>query len=301
MPASRTAVQKNKSQWQSVEANQWHSKDAWYGDHRTAYAQFSSEGSLPEMHQWARITSMPASLPHRDGHMGFESGSSSATTCEDLTMLRQFSESSQYEMSMTMSPSPPGSSSASPCQCVNPQTRKITGLPGPITKLIPADESIDSAGCFAAGSMSTPQRAAAPSTDPITACAPLADMPLAVWNRMLQMGQVPLFQTGQKHMVVLAPASWMDLQEVPCSGTAVAAEGTWPSSVQRTTSKVPRCPWQHGTGMVASRTSSSGVAPAVLPPCGSSETVAVPQVHQHWLNELEAIILKNAMPECYED
>jgi len=38
----------------------------------------------------------------------------------------------------------------------------------------------------------------------------------------------------------------------------------------------------------------------VLLPCGGSETATALQVRQDWLNELEAKILQNAMPESDE-
>jgi len=82
------------------------------------------------------------------------------------------------------------------------------------------------------------------------------------------------------------------------------------------TPKVPSCPVQRGMMMqpgfmpgatsinlpagisnqAVSGTSSAGVAPSVL-----NETMAALGVRQNLLNELEAKILQEAMPDIYQD
>jgi len=310
MPAPRTAVPKWKSrQCNFVEANRWNNKDYGYADQSMACGQFNSEDSLPEMPQWARVTSMPAALQHPDGVS--DSDSCGTTTCDSLNMTRQISERSHYDMSMTMSPPSPLSSAPSPCQWVNPQARKLAGLPDPITQLSPATETTGFAPCFAAGSMNAQQRATAPMA-PYT---PRLRMPFPVWNPMFQMGQRPLC------LVVPVPASSLGSQEVSCDSVPVVAEGTCSSSLQEATPMVHRCNMPKGMIMTpelmsgapstnlptgisdqgAFCTSSTGIAPGVSLPCGSNETMAALRVRQDWLKELEAKILQDAMPESYQD
>jgi len=228
-------------------------------------------------------------------------------------MLRQMSQSANHETSSTMSPSFPGSWTTSPCQWANPQVRTVPGLPDPIAMLNPVVHSIGSAGAL--HSLSTPQRTSAPSIDPIPPCTPDAGLPVAAWNQLRQMGHNPLLQVGQQYMVIPMLAS-MGSKIDPRNSTPVAAQNTWSSSVQKKTPTVPSCPVQHGMMMkpgfmpgatstnlpagisnqAVSGTSSAGVAPSVL-----NETMAALGVRQNLLNELEAKILQEAMPEIYQD
>jgi len=301
MPASRTADQKGTSKCQSLEAN--------YGDQKQAYEQFASDDSPPEMPQWARIAMMP-SLPNRDGQKFSDDASSCATTCDHSPMLRQMSESTNYETSSTMSPSLPGSSTTSPFQWANPQARTVLGLPDPIAMLNPVVHSIGSARA-----LPTPQRTSAPSIGPIAPCTPDAGLPVAAWDQLRQMGHNPLHQVGQQYLASPMMAS-MGSKVDPRNSTPVAAQNTWSSSVQKKTPTVPSCPVQHGMMMkpgfmpgatstnlpagisnqAVSGTSSAGVAPSVL-----NETMAALGVRQNLLNELEANILQEAMPEIYQD
>jgi len=314
MPAPRTAVPEWKSrQCNFVETNRWNNREDGYADQRIACGQFTSEDSLPEMPQWARVISMPAALQHPD--CVSDSDSCCTTTCDSLIMTRQVSERTHYEMSMTMSPPSPLSSTSSPGQWVNPQARKIAGLPDPITNLSPATETTGFATCFAAGSMNAQQRATAPSTGPMAPCTPKVGMPVPFWNPLFRMGQNPMC------LVIPVPASSLGSQAVSCNSAPVVAEGTCSSSQQQATPLAPSCNMQHGmimkpefmsgapstnlpTGISnqgAFCTSSTGVAPGVPLSCGSDGTMAALRVRQDWLNELEAKILQNAMPESYED
>jgi len=130
----------------------------------------------------------------------------------------------------------------------------------------------------------------------------------------------PLLQIGQQYLVIPLPASSMNSKEDPRNSKPVAAEKTCSSSVQQMTSGVPSCPVQHcmimqpgfmfgatstnlPTGISNQEASGSlrhsspaGVAPAVF-----NETMAVLGVRQRLLNELEVMILQDAMLESYQD
>jgi len=200
---------------------------------------------------------MPASWP-----LFSDNVSSATTACGDLT--------SHNGMSSTVSPSPRPSSTNSPYKCEFPQARHFAWLPDPIIEIDLANKSIGSASCFAESSLSTPQRAAAPSTGPIALCTPDAGMPVTVWN--------PSFLNGTEFSA--------------SNGTELLGHSST-SFVYGFISKSLTCYACGSREHMVKLHAKSDTNCAKLPHAARPDHATRVHVRQPWLKRMEAMILQN--------